>query len=142
MTRVVAIDPGLTTGFAIWDRGMQAQKQDDDPINFCRRLDVWLSAWSGETAVVIERFIINVQTISKSQAPWSLEIIGAARYLAHKHGAVFEMQSPSDAKSMFTDTRLKKLGWWQKGLPHANDATRHLGLYIVKMRIIDPADVM
>lgn len=35
-------------------------------------------------------------------------------------------QSASDAKGVITDERLKRMGLWIKGKPHARDAVRHL----------------
>lgn len=133
-SRVVAIDPGKTTGFAVWP-DIKAD-QDPDTLNFGRRLEAWLSAWNGPTVVVVERFIINVNTVGHSQAPWSLELIGVARYLAFKHHCEFVLQSPSDAKKFMSNERLKKLGWYFPGKVHANDALRHLGLYVFTHKLM------
>ena len=133
--RMIAIDPGKTTGVAVWSGDVHAD-QDEDWLRCCHRLEAWLAAWSGPTVVVIERFIINVNTVGNSQAPWSLELIGVARYLAHKYGADYVLQTPADAKNFMKDERLKKLGWHRKGKVHANDALRHLGLYVFSHKLM------
>lgn len=115
--------------------------QEPDTLEFCRRLEAWLAAWHGPTVVVCERFIINVNTVGNSQAPWSLELIGVSRYLAAKHDCAFVLQTPADAKNFMKDERVKKLGWWQKGKPHANDALRHLGLYVFTHKLMS-SDVL
>ena len=38
------------------------------------------------------------------------------------------MQQPADAKSTITDKRMRDWGLWNKGMPHVNDAIRHLVL--------------
>jgi hypothetical protein len=86
--------------------------------------------------IVCERFTINAQTIKNSQAPYSLEQIGVLKYLMlineiDPNTLIF--QSPSDAKRMFDNSALKKLGYWHKGGEgHALDAMRHGLLRLVK----------
>lgn len=138
---VIAVDPGKTTGYATWGSGVLKADQDEDVLNFAHRLDIWLDVAKSDGVVVCERFIINVNTVGNTQAPWSLELIGICRYLAAKHRAPFVLQTPADAKQFMKDERLKKLEWWQKGKPHANDALRHLGLYLVTHGLMS-ADVL
>jgi hypothetical protein len=145
---VIAIDPGKNTGFAAWssERG-EAFFADQEPdfYTMCRRLEVFLEARSNmnqEVALVVERFIINVKTVGNSQAPWSLEMIGVARYLAQHYACEFVLQSPSDAKNFMNDTRLKKLSWYKPGKVHANDASRHLGLFLATRKLIDLTELM
>jgi hypothetical protein len=49
--------------------------------------------------------------------------------LAHPR---MHLQSSSD-KSVMTDERLERWGLWQRGKPHANDAIRHLCLFLRKL---------
>jgi len=132
---VIAIDPGKTTGFAYWYGSEVVADQEPDQVEFCTRLERYLEIRC-PGVVVIERFVINVKTVGNSQAPWSLELIGVARYLAAKHNCEFVIQTPADAKRFMSDERLKNLGWWQKGKVHANDALRHLGLYLVTRKLM------
>lgn len=86
--------------------------------------------------VVCERFTINAQTVKNSQAPYSLEQIGILKQcmmdMGMKADDIF-FQSPADAKAMFTNEKLKKLGYWHKGGEgHALDAIRHGLLRLVK----------
>lgn len=86
--------------------------------------------------VVCERFIINAQTVRNSQAPYSLEQIGILKHIMldceiDPDNLIF--QSPSDAKKMFPNEALKKLGYWHKGGEgHALDSMRHGLLRMVK----------
>ena len=135
---VIALDPGKTTGYAVWWQGCERPTggQDESCQSVGERLDCWLSVHEGDAVVVCERFIINVNTVGNSQAPWSLELIGVARYLAAKYHAQFVLQTPADAKTFMKDERLKKLGWYLKGKVHANDALRHLGLYVFTHKLM------
>ena len=40
-------------------------------------------------------------------------------------------QTPAQAKGFVTDDKLKKMKLYQPGMPHLNDAMRHLVYYIV-----------
>jgi hypothetical protein len=86
--------------------------------------------------VVCERFVITAQTVRNSQAPFSLEQIGVLKHLCRSNGYKAEdigFQSPVDAKTMFPNEALKKIGTWHKGGEgHANDAIRHALLKLAK----------
>lgn len=86
--------------------------------------------------IVCERFIINAQTAKKSQAPFSLEKIGMLKLIMMDAGMKLEdlkLQSPSDAKAMFDNKKLKTLEYWHVGGEgHALDSIRHAVLYFAK----------
>lgn len=143
MTRyVLSVDPGKATGMALfsletgqepvleWSGELQ-QTEYAEPI---RR---FLGLYSGNLEVVCERFTINAQTVRNSQAPFSLEQIGILKQCLMDVGRAPDdiyFQAPADAKAMFTNETLKKLGYWHKGGEgHALDAIRHALLRLVKM---------
>jgi hypothetical protein len=141
---IISIDPGKTSGFCLvtW-----TGKQENLPIlersselledNFASDIKVALAMtkWY-EITVVCERFTITAQTTKNSQAPYSLEQIGVLKHLCREAGydpdkIVF--QSPVDAKNMFPNPALKKIGTWHVGgAGHANDAIRHALLRLTK----------
>lgn len=130
---VLAVDPGLTSGVAIWHSHLR-----DDPPWACQ-LDVpgfWRLAeqmTAGRHVVVIcEAFVISTRTIKGSQQTWPLEHIGVLKYLCAKHGHQIVLQQASAAKTAVTNERLREWGWYQPGQDHANDALRHLGLYLIR----------
>ena len=141
MKYILAVDPGKATGMAlfaletgqeptlIWS-GEYQQHEYAEPIRSSLR------AFGGQLEVVCERFIINAQTVKNSQAPFSLEQIGILKQCLLDQGRSAEeiyFQSPADAKSMFDNTKLKKLGYWHKGGEgHALDAIRHGLLRCIK----------
>jgi hypothetical protein len=145
MTKLVlAIDPGKATGIAFFsyetgsepvliESGEYQQDEYAKPI----RQALAHSIMSGqELEIVCERFTINSQTVKNSQAPYSLEQIGILKQCLMDVGRSPEdiyLQSPADAKAMFDNSKLKKLGYWHRGGEgHALDAIRHGLLRLVK----------
>ena len=141
MKYILSVDPGKATGMALF-----SLEQGQDPAML----------WSGEyqqdeyakpiretlnlhpeVEVVCERFTINMQTVKNSQAPYSLEQIGILKQCLMDAGRKADdiyFQSPSDAKAMFDNPKLKKLEYWHRGGEgHALDAIRHGLLRCVKV---------
>jgi hypothetical protein len=137
---ILAIDPGLTTGYAT---------RDGDDFHSGQRKFIEFLDWAYEQLVehgtidevACESFIITQATAKKSQAPWSLESIGAIRFFCHHKGIPFQLQQPSSVKKFATDARIQKMGWYRRGKGHANDAARHLFFYECKKGRI-PTDVL
>lgn len=146
--RVLAIDPGKVTGVA-WMRQQDGEifldssleADADELINFLRpTLKEWKPVADGQPPlkVVIEKFTINSQTSQKSQeASWALRMIGAVeqacRDVEYPLGAI-SWQMPGEAKTAFTNEKLKRIGLWHRGgAGHALDAIRHGSLYLAKV---------
>ena len=146
--RVLAIDPGKATGLAwlrqeggliVLDNSFEAQP--DEVIEMIRpTLADWKPAEEGQPPmrIVMERFTINAMTAQKSQeASWALETIGAVKQAARD--AEYPLpaicwQKPAEAKTAFTNDKLKNLGLWHRGGEgHALDAIRHGALYLAKV---------
>ena len=145
MMRILAVDPGKASGIALLSlklgeepkiimSGEYQMKEYAKPIR-----EAISNAKLANTAiqVVCERFVINAQTVRNSQAPFSLEQIGILKQIMLDEGmdpeSIF-FQSPSDAKGMFDNSKLKKLEYWHKGGEgHALDAIRHGLLRCVKL---------
>lgn len=146
--RVLSIDPGKHTGLA-WMRqedgkiylDNSVEATPDDMIQTIRpTLADWKSNGEGQPPLrlVVEQFIINAMTAQRSQeASWALRSIGAVEQAARDVGyplLAICWQKPSEAKSAFTNERLKKLGLWHRGGEgHALDAIRHGSLYLAKV---------
>lgn len=145
MTYILAVDPGKASGIALLElkpgdepriitSGEFQMKEYAKPIR-----DAIAQARTAKAGlqVVCERFVINAQTVRNSQAPFSLEQIGILKQVMLDEGldpdSIF-FQSPSDAKGMFDNPKLKKLEYWYKGGEgHALDAIRHGLLRCVKL---------
>lgn len=136
MTRLLAVDPGGTSGWA--ESTLQNPAADltygqYTPSEMAARLRLFCAQSSFEERVLLmERFTITVKTGKNTQQTDALELIGLGRYLAEWHGVEFELQSPGDAKGFATNPQLKKWGVWVPVQDHARDAVRHLVLGCAK----------
>lgn len=139
--RILAVDPGGTTGWVTYDTETAEFEsgQDSDRFEFCERAVGRIVAQVD--VVVCEDFRITVQTAKKSQQPDALKIIGTLEYAAHVVRKLVVLQTPGDAKRFSTDARLKKAGLWTPGRRHANDAARHLFLFMAKKGLINALEV-
>lgn len=148
MRHIISVDPGKATGVCLVE---WSGSQDDvpnvvmsgevQPEEFAKWFETALSIamslnQTENVSVVCERFTITAQTVRNSQAPYSLEQIGVLKHLCRTNEFDPEkivFQSPVDAKSMFPNPQLKKVGTWHVGGEgHANDAIRHALLRLVK----------
>jgi hypothetical protein len=131
--RLMAVDPGKMTGWALWDR--ERQKFVAGELGWFEFLMVFEQRASSDAGlfVVSESFIITPATVRKSREHWSLEAIGAMKYILQRQGLPdLVLQSPAQGKSFGTDDKLKALDWWIPGKGHAMDAARHLLVHLMK----------
>jgi hypothetical protein len=141
---ILSVDPGKFSGIAVFtvtngeepllvESGEYLQSDYAQPI---RKVIGSAIMQNIELEIVCERFTINAQTVKNSQAPFSLEQIGILKQCMMDIGLDPEsiiFQSPADAKAMFPNPQLKKLGYWHKGGEgHALDAIRHALLRLAK----------
>lgn len=129
---ILAVDPGLTTGYA-WHRLGDPKPVIVDETDFHTFLtfaEDRLRAAQTECLIVCESYTITIQTIRYSRQPTALETIGALKYLAGKYQATMLLQAPSLAKNLVPNDRLKALGWYTPGKDHGRDATRHLATWM------------
>lgn len=146
---VIAVDPGKATGVAFFElasgqdspvllKSLELQPNEFAPAVRSMMDEAYGRAESEgvEVAVVCERFTINAQTVRNSQAPFSLEQIGVLKQILRDRGLPDDgiyWQSPADAKTMFPNPAIKKVGVWHKGGEgHALDAIRHGLLFLAK----------
>ena len=141
---ILAVDPGKASGICLFKwidgepelmwSGEYQQHEYAEPIRRAVALGKTLTHIKFE--IVCERFTINAQTVRNSQAPFSLEQIGILKQIMLDNQLEPEsiiFQSPADAKAMFDNAKLKKLGYWHKGGEgHALDAIRHAVLRLAK----------
>jgi hypothetical protein len=144
MKRVLAVDPGKASGIVFMSLAGPEETptiiyaSESQPEEYGLALNTFINGWNlyEDFTVVCERFTINAQTVRNSQAPYSLEQIGVLKHICREHGYDPEkiaMQSPADAKAMFPNEALRKIGTWHVGGEgHANDAIRHALLRLVK----------
>lgn len=129
---VIGIDPGLTTGIALWngeqqDVTLQAFLHHSEAVPF-----VWQQIYTSVSqplTVVAERFDVGVGTTRKTWQPEALYVIGAVLHMANQYHVPFESQSRADAKHFADDQKLSQLGL-RVGNVHARDATRQVILWL------------
>jgi hypothetical protein len=140
---IISIDPGMTTGIAhaYVDRTYQivspirVQLETYDPYDGSL-LILNLIEELRPDVVVMEDFI--TRTLAAELQPMTIihivkwEVIGGGMRLTERPGTL-ALQQPSE-RSVITDARLKRLELYQPGMPHANDAMRHLVVYSRKAR--------
>lgn len=143
----LALDPGKTTGWASYDHDTRSFKSGQTDFDeTCRLVLSPREAFDtaddiivpeayfphGQLDIVSETFIITVNTAKNTQATWSLELIGVARMVSHLYGGQpLVLQPAAAAKRLMSDDLLKALEWHKPGKGHANDAARHLGLFLM-----------
>lgn len=153
--RVLAIDPGKATGMA-WLRGENGKIQlektfEAQPEEVIPLLRESLLTWQPQEGqpplrIVVEQFIINAQTVQKSQsASWALRTIGAVEQALRDADyplLAVAWQKPSEAKTAFSNEKLRNLGLWHRGGEgHALDAIRHGALYLAKVGWLQKSSV-
>lgn len=93
--------------------------------SFCQRVP--------RTCIVTESFVNREGTMDPSLSSPERLNSRVQQELSHVdfEYELYE-QSPSDAKRVITDKRLRMWGLWHPGQPHRNDAMRHLLLWLRK----------
>lgn len=145
---ILALDPGKKTGLASYDRETDTFRSGeadfDETCNYLMQPaamfhpDVMHEVNHGTLDIVSESFLITVNTAKNTQATWSLELIGVARMVSHLYGRQpLVLQAPAAAKRLMSDDMLKTLDWYKPGKGHANDAARHLGMFMLGRKWMD-----
>lgn len=133
--RILAIDPGETTGVALMSGPTLAQaSQVAGPlwgqVNSIR----FICQPIKPDIVIIEAYRVFPWRLQ--QHTWSslftARLIGALEFVCADIGIDLTInQAPGDAKAFSTDEKLRAWGYWQPNKKHANDAIRHAVYYLV-----------
>lgn len=131
MTKILSLDPGGTTGYAIveaTDTGvslLEAGQIPEDLKGFIKWYDTrGRRDWD---VVVCESFILRPSVKFPDLSP--VYIIGALEALEAPWEKEITYQAPS-SKPLCNDDTLKRLEFYQVGKGHANDAIRHAIIYL------------
>ena len=143
---VLAVDPGKTTGY--WLFNADGESSITSPAKFAGgQLAQWdFIEWMerhlkdfAPLEIVCETFQVTQRSLQqRGERLWSVEQIGILQYLCRKNGWSYTEQSPSDAKNFVSDEKLKRIGWYIKGMEHSRDAARHAVLYAVRQNLLNP----
>src|SRR4051812_12177127 len=133
--KVLALDPGGTTGWAHYD-AITSVWTRDQIVGKEHHHQLWelLCTWQPDV-LIYERFMYQRRELDKgvSLNTDAHEYIGVAKLwvgTGNLQEVQLIVQSPHQRK-IWTDDKLKGLGLWIPGLSHAMDATRHLFYYLV-----------
>lgn len=141
LTRIVAVDPGVTTGLVfheVWEDRVSPvwQRRELGPDRHHLQLWKYLREIAPHV-IVCERFEYRIIRNQATDMPGvrleSREYIGVCELYSQMYDVPLIMQPVSSAKNLFTDSKLKGLSLYSapSGRQHMNDATRHALYYIV-----------
>lgn len=134
-TAILAVDPGGTTGYSYAIDDVLVDAGQLPPYEFQAYAESFTTQWRADLTLICERFTITQRTIKSSRggSVEALEIIGCLRYFSLRDcGRDLIHQSPSDVMNLYTDEKLRMLGWYRKGQGHSNDSLRHLAYYLTQ----------
>lgn len=130
MLRVLSIDPGETTGYAlgIVERGNffvaynQARFNHAEFWYFLQKVHL-----HGTMHTVCEDFEFRQGKQKDGLNLYPVELIGILRlFCSNDTWSPLWMQKAAQGKGYYDDNKLKSMGVYQKGLDHGRDAARHL----------------
>lgn len=132
-TRLLALDPGETTGWAFFVDG-ELTKWGQAPTK--------LEGWSAieevfgalkPTHVVAENYRVYEHKLKQhaNSEVYTLRLIGVIDYICFKRNIPITYQMAQSAKGFCTDSKLKTWGYWKEGMKHARDAVRHGCYYLL-----------
>lgn len=130
MLRVLSIDPGRTTGYALGvkDKEKFFIAYDQEEFNhrqfwsFVRKV-----AGFGELHTVCEDFEFRQGKQKEGLDLYPVELIGILRlFCDSERWYPLWVQKAAQGLGYYDDTKLKNMGVYQKGLEHGRSATKHL----------------
>jgi hypothetical protein len=143
MTKIVSLDPGGTTGYAVYHRDGTEQER------FNRYGGTWTWGHLGpddhhedlfallclnytkDMIVVCESFEFRQNRQRDNINLMSREYIGVAKLFGQREDTPVVFQSAAQGKGFVSDEKLKVMGLYIPGKKHAMDAMRHLVFYMV-----------
>lgn len=141
--RIVALDPGGTTGVAIKEEGAEWGFRQIGPEEHHDSLWYLLMEVYPDI-LVVEHFEWRPNRHeNKEYGDRYVELIsreyeGIAKLWGLVHSRKVVIQTASQAKSFVKDENIKKLGLWKPGQKHAMDALRHALRYITDPKSSHP----
>jgi hypothetical protein len=136
-TLTIAVDPGVATGVAIWDHGLEelddrtGQYTEHELYTLFENLDEEICE------IRIESFAITAATIKKARQMEPIWFAGYLKSVGWRFEVPITWSKPADVMKKFPDEALKQAGWYNKS-EHARDALRHLAACLIKEGVITP----
>ncbi len=135
---LLALDPGETTGFAIFNklslvREGQIRTIEGDIIFWDEIERLIVNSEFSIDCIVCENYRIYQHKLARhSYSPvMTLRLIGGIDYLARKLHISIYYQMATQAKGFVTDEKLKQWGFWLPNKRHSRDAIRHACYFLL-----------
>ena len=127
---LIAVDPGKLCGYFRLNL-VASYHAEYDPFQCVYSVQQIINhAVNDEVHVVAERFTFTSTKMTRQYD--ALEVIGALRYVSHRPGVKFTLQSRAD-KERVSNATLRQIGWYTSTKDgHANDAARHALVYLTR----------
>jgi len=138
-SRLLAIDPGETVGYAIFRHGqldsvgqLTCASKPATVLDLAMRISELVKNVEPLTKVVIEdyRVYANKAKMHSWNALHTPKLIGAIQGLCMQYEIPVVLQGASSMQ-FCTNKKLKEWGYYQQGMSHANDAIRHGCYYLL-----------
>lgn len=133
---LLALDPGGTTGWAIFREGdyfISGQFKT----TFIDLENVIVQA--KPNVVLFEEYILYEHVRQAGSSLYTPRVIGAIEHICYQQRIPIAYQTASNIKQVqYNDDKLREWGFHQSGKPHANDATRHACRYLLRGTTVEP----
>jgi hypothetical protein len=134
---MVALDPGETTGVAVWEGSLdRIELFQLETKNIGQSYDMLDEILGHYKPCRLRCEDYRIYQWMADQHSWSIlhtpQLIGAIKVLAHKRGLDLTFKLAQHAKAMWTDDNLKLCTLYSAGMKHARDAKRHLLFQMAK----------
>lgn len=129
--RLLCLDPGETTGWALFVNGELTESGQAKTLEGGWREIHDLFEYICPTFVVYENYRVYGHKLERhaNSEVYTLRLVGVIEYLCEVvYGISWHNQMAAQAKGFATDEKLKKWNMYQTGKKHARDAIRH-GIY-------------
>jgi len=124
--RLLAIDPGETAGWAVFDNGTFGKSGEAGPEHTMVEMYEVIMDFDPDV-LVVEAY--RIYGWKAKQHAWSElftpRLIGSIELTAELNDIPMHMQMAQSAKGFCSDQKLRDWGFYTTGKPHIRDAVRH-----------------
>lgn len=125
--RVLGVDPGKTCGYVLLSvRPLKVMEWAQIPVE--RAPAEFQRLTELASLVAVERYTVRPAMAGNALTPQydAMYVVGGLLFLARLGNVPMRIQTPADAKNVFSDHVLRELGYYETvSGPHARDALRH-----------------
>lgn len=127
--KIAAFDPGATIGICIFNGSDKYEQRQLVPSEYPHPHETIYDVLSEikPSVIVYERF--DFRAAKNGAVLIGVEYIGVIELYAQMNCIEVTKISPSDGKAFWNDNKLRAAQIYQRGIPHAMDATRILNTY-------------